>query len=41
LPDKVSSKKQALSLFFGGLLPVIAFTLIEEKYGVIAGLIAG
>ncbi len=41
LPDKVSSKKQALSLIFGGLLPVIAFTLIEEKYGVIAGLIAG
>lgn len=34
-------KSQALGLFFGGLLPVIAFTLIEEKYGVIAGLIAG
>lgn len=34
-------KKQALSLLFGGLLPVIAFTVIEEKYGVIAGLIAG
>lgn len=34
-------KKQALALFFGGLLPVIAFTLIEEKYGTIAGLIAG
>ena len=38
---KPSSKKQALSLFFGGLLPIIAFTVIEEKYGVIAGLIAG
>ena len=25
----------------GGLLPVIAFTVIEEKYGVIPGLIAG
>jgi intracellular septation protein len=34
-------KKQALSLLFGGLLPVIAFTVIEEKYGIIAGLIAG
>ena len=34
-------KNQAASLFFAGLLPVIAFTLIEEYYGVIAGLIAG
>lgn len=34
-------KKQALALFFGGLLPIIAFTVIEEKYGIIAGLIAG
>lgn len=34
-------KSQAMSLFFAGLLPVIAFTLIEEYYGVIAGLIAG
>lgn len=34
-------KAQALSLLFGGLLPVIAFTIIEEKYGVVAGLIAG
>lgn len=38
---KPTSKKQALSLFFGGLLPIIAFTVIEEKYGIIAGLIAG
>lgn len=35
------AKGQALGLFFGGLLPVIAFTVIEEKYGIIAGLIAG
>ena len=34
-------KKQALALFFGGLLPIIAFTVIEESYGIIAGLIAG
>lgn len=34
-------KAQALSLFFGGLLPVILFTVIEEKYGTMAGLIAG
>lgn len=36
-----SPKGQALSLFFGGLLPVIAFTVIEEKYGPQAGLMAG
>ena len=35
------AKSQALSLFFGGLLPVIAFTVIEEKYGTMTGLIAG
>ncbi len=34
-------KAQALALFFGGLLPVIAFTVIEEKYGTVAGLVAG
>lgn len=36
-----NSKQAALSLFFAGLLPVIAFTVIEEKYGVVYGLIAG
>ena len=36
-----NTKKQTLSLLFAGLLPVIAFTVIEEKYGVMAGLIAG
>lgn len=30
-----------LGLFFGGLLPVIIFTVIEEGYGVMAGLCAG
>lgn len=30
-----------MSFFFGGILPVIAFTIIEEKYGTIAGVIAG
>jgi intracellular septation protein len=34
-------RNQGLSLFFAGLLPVIAFTLIEEYYGTLAGLIAG
>lgn len=34
-------KSQALAFFFGGLLPVIAFTVIEEKWGTVAGLIAG
>lgn len=36
-----SGKQAALAFFFAGLLPVIAFTIIEEKYGVVAGLIAG
>lgn len=36
-----SGKNAALTLFFGGILPIIAFTVIEEKYGVITGLIAG
>ena len=39
--QRQSSKSKAFSLFFGGLLPIIAFTVIEEKYGIIAGLIAG
>jgi intracellular septation protein len=34
-------KSQALAFFFGGLLPVIAFTVIEDQYGTIAGIIAG
>lgn len=34
-------KSQFLSLFFGGLLPVILFTIIEENYGTKWGLIAG
>jgi intracellular septation protein len=34
-------KQVALSFFFAGLLPVIAFTVIEETYGTVAGLIAG
>ena len=37
--NQQNSKKQALSLLFGGLLPIIAFTLVEEIYGAIAGLI--
>lgn len=36
-----SAKTQAAGVFFAGLVPVIAFTLIEEYYGTIAGLIAG
>jgi intracellular septation protein len=39
--SQASPKAQAMSLFVAGLLPVIAFTLIEEYYGTIAGLIAG
>jgi intracellular septation protein len=36
-----SPKSQAAGMFFAGILPVIAFTLIEEYYGTMAGLIAG
>lgn len=35
------ARHQALSFFFGGLLPVIAFTVIEEKYGPLWGTVAG
>lgn len=37
----LKNNKAALHLFFGGILPVVAFTVIEDKYGVVAGLIAG
>ena len=36
----MNTKSSAMSLIFGGLLPIIAFTIIEEKYGPIQGLIA-
>lgn len=36
----ISTKKQSFAFLFGGLLPVILFTVIEEKYGVVYGLIA-
>jgi len=34
-------KSQSLSLLFGGILPIIAFTLIEENYGPLWGTAAG
>ena len=34
-------KPQALTLFFGGILPLVAFALIEDQYGTLAGIIAG
>lgn len=34
-------KSQLRMLFLGGILPVVAFTLIEEYYGTAAGLVAG
>lgn len=33
--------KMIFGLIFGGILPVIAFTVIEEKFGTIWGIIAG
>jgi len=35
------AKGSPWSVFFGGLLPVILFTVIEDQYGTQAGLIAG
>lgn len=35
------NKSQGLSLFFGGLLPIVAFTIIDEQYGPVWGTIAG
>jgi len=31
----------ALSFFFGGLLPIIAFSIIEDRYGPLWGTVAG
>lgn len=37
-----TSKKQALrSLFFGGIIPVIVYTILEEKVGPLWGLVFG
>ena len=36
-----SPKSQALAFFFGGVLPLVAFTVIEDQLGTIAGIIAG
>lgn len=36
-----TSRSQVLMLLFGGILPVIAFAIVEDKYGVIWGTIAG
>lgn len=41
-PNPAPSKKsQALSFFFGGVLPIVAFTVIEENYGPAWGTVAG
>lgn len=36
-----SNRSQILLLLFGGVLPVLAFALVEEHYGVLWGTIAG
>ena len=35
------SRSRLFLLLFGGILPVVAFAIVEEKYGVIWGTIAG
>ncbi len=37
----MNAKSQIRMLLLGGVLPVVAFTVIEEVYGTIAGLLAG
>lgn len=37
----VRSGSQLKSLFLGGILPVIVFTVLEEKYGTLWGLVGG
>jgi intracellular septation protein len=39
--EKSKVKGQTLALIFGGLLPIVAFTFIEEHYGPLWGTIAG
>jgi intracellular septation protein len=39
--SKSARTRQMRALLVGGLLPVIAFTVIEEYYGVLWGLVAG
>ena len=41
LPGSQDRKKVLTSFVFGGILPVIAFTIIEEYYGTVWGIIAG
>ncbi|OQW46769.1 MAG: hypothetical protein A4S09_02340 [Proteobacteria bacterium SG_bin7] len=36
-----STKSRTLLLLFGGILPVVAFAIVEEYYGVIWGTVAG
>lgn len=35
------SRSQALLLLFGGILPVVAFALVEDRFGTVWGTIAG
>jgi len=35
------SRNQNLLLLFGGILPVVAFAIVEDQYGVVWGTIAG
>src|SRR5262249_2106795 len=34
-------RRQLRSLLLGGVIPVVAFTVIEDAYGTVAGLVAG
>jgi len=41
MPNTPNPKNSMRSLLLGGIIPVIVFTIIEEKYGTYWGLIAG
>jgi intracellular septation protein len=40
-PSKQNKSSALLSFFFGGLLPIIAFSVIEDHYGPVWGTVAG
>lgn len=38
---RAGKKPSFLTLFFGGILPVVAFTIVEDNFGIVWGTVAG
>lgn len=38
---KNTKNKNLIGFFFGGVLPLVAFAVIEDQFGIIAGIVAG